>query len=159
MGKHRHTYHWVWALSFILLLCGWFVLLMGLNQAFAHDTEVVACFNNGKSAQLKRTYVHQNGLFAELYLLKEGGVVLALSPITGYQYNWEKDGKDDLVVEHSEHPIAFFTDPETDGRFDEAFVDKGGEGKCAEIEHYRYFNETNDPNNPEREASEQWSLG
>lgn len=167
MGK-RYT---IWsALAFIAVWIAFAAFVTALlliaffpRLSFAHELEVKTCFNSGREVKLKRSYVHPNGLYAELYAKQGGGVVLALSPITGYQYNWEKDGKDDLVVEHAEHPIAYFVDAGMDGTFDESFVDKGGQGKCSEIEHYNYFDQRrdgeDDPNNPRKEASERWSLG
>jgi hypothetical protein len=131
-------------------------------MAFAHDVEVMACFSHGQEVKKIKSYAHPSGLWGELYVSKGGPVVLALSPITGYEYNWNKKGEDDLTIQHSEHPIAFFVDAEGDGRFNKSYVDKGGQGKCDEIELYETFDKRegeNDPNNPQKEASEIWSLG
>ena len=153
-----------WTLAYQVFRWMFFTLIVTLTlqiaPGYAHDAEVRQCFNNGTIVEPRASKVHPSGLWAEVY---KGTTVtvLTLSPITGYKYNWNKEGQDDLAVEHSEHPIMYWVDWDLNGRFDEAFVDKGGSGKCSEIEHYEYLNggPELDENNPRKEAGDQWSLG
>ncbi len=124
-----------------------------MTPVYAHDTEVSQCFNHGAIVEPRGSKASPTGLWGELYKGTET-MVLTLSPITGYKYNWNKDGQDDLLVEHAEHPIIYWVDWDMNGRFDEAFVDRGGNGVCNEIEHYEYLNggAELDPDNPRKET-------
>ena len=141
----------------MLFVCAVIVTLVLLTPTFGHELEARVCFNEGKDVQLEGRKALPNGLWGELY---RGplAVVMALSPITGYAYNWNKTEENDLVVEHSEHPVLYWVDFDINGRFDESFIDRGGVGRCSEIEHYQYLDggAELDENNPRKETT--WSL-
>ena len=141
------------AVVLLVLSCVLIVTLVLLTTAYGHEAEVRACFNKGMDVQLEGRKALPNGLWGELY---RGplAVVMALSPITGYTYNWNKTEENDLVVEHSEHPVLYWVDFDINGRFDESFIDRGGAGKCNEIEHYQYLDggAELDENNPRKET-------
>lgn len=149
---------------FVLLFAAFVtaLLLIALFPArvFAHEQEVRVCFNDGQDVKRVKSYAHPSGLWGEVYARYGKGYVLALSPITGYRYKWNDKGEDDLYVEHSEHPVVYIVDTDANGRFDESFTDKGGEGKCEDIQHYEYLGPRkgeDDKDNPKKEAGEIWS--
>lgn len=146
----------------VVILCALFVtlaLLLWVIASYAHDSTVRECFNKGAAVKPMGAQAHPSGLWAEAYARRDKVDVVTLSPITGYQYNWDKIDADDLVVEHGEHPIAYMVDKDGDEKFDESFVDKVGEGKCADIQHYEYLNQRegeDDMRNPKKETRLEW---
>jgi hypothetical protein len=92
----------------------------------------------GKQLSLLSQAVHPSGLWTERYDTDgdKRADVIALSPITGYVYNWNKEDKPDLGVDHAEHPVMYQIDLNNNGRADVTYVDKGGEGKCEDIQVY-----------------------
>ena len=165
MVRGPHTFYSALVFAVIAVWCIFAALIVTLALviwlfpplAFGHDAEVSTCFNGGKKVEREGRRAHPSGLWAELYRGPKT-VVLTLSPITGYRYNWNKNNEDDLTIEHSEHPVIFWVDWDSNGRFDESFVDKGGTGRCDEIEHYEYLNGGGelDEDNPRKETK--WSL-
>lgn len=115
-------------------------LVIIVSRSWGHPNDMMKCIPElkGKQVSLVSQAVHPSGLWAERYDIDgdKRPDVVTLTPITGYVYNWNREDKPDLGVHHGEHPVMYQIDLNKNGRADVVYVDKGGEGKCEDIQVY-----------------------